>query len=486
MKVVSILSQLLRTLLLASLLAVLVSAQVLCPAWAPPARAFLGLGEFGIKDEKELGDKFNVLVRSRMPLIEDPEVTDYVKDMIDRLKAAMPPQPFVITPGVINSNALNAFAAPAGYIFVYSGLLLNMENESEVAGVLGHELAHVSQRHIAKRIEAAGATSLLALLGMLAGAFLGGKEGYGMLVGTSALQQTAMLAYSRDNEQEADEVGLNYLINAGYAPEGLHKAFETLQKNQWLGSTGGTIPTYLSSHPGLSDRIGYVSQNIQRLPKAVRDRKDDNTRFRRIQTLVRARYTDPKVAMTYFQKPDSKSPCLDTLGRAIVLTRTNRFNDADATFQEALRCGGEDPLMLREYGRLKFHQGDFQASTSLMQRALAKNRDDLMAHFYLGRIMGDTGRIDQAMDSFQRILRQLPEDPEVHEAYGRALGQSGRYFEAHMHLTWAFFYQHDERKTDFYAKKAEELAKTPAQKQEFEKFKQKQKERRELLRPSLF
>ncbi|MCA1945525.1 MAG: M48 family metalloprotease [Desulfovibrio sp.] len=483
----------LRTLLFTCLLAVLICTLAWGPGqgpgWSvgtPQAEAFLGLGEFGIKDEKELGDKFNVLVRSRLPLIEDPEITGYVGDMIDRLKAAMPPQPFEITHGVINHSALNAFAAPAGYIFVYSGLLLNMENESEVAGVMAHELAHVSQRHIARRIEAMGATSLLTLLGILAGVFIGGRQGQGLVVGSAAAQQAALLSYSRDNEQEADQVGLGYLINAGYPPQGLHKAFEKLQKNQWLGGTGNAIPTYLSTHPGLSERIGYVSQNIERLPANIRNRKDDNTRFRRIQTLTRARYTDPKVAITYFQRQESPEPCLDTLGRGIVFTRMNRFNDAEAAFLDGLRCSGDDPLFLREYGRLKFQQGDFQAAASLFQRALAKNRNDLMAHFFLGRIMGDTGRIEQAMESFKRILQQLPEDPEVHEAYGRALGQAGRYFDAHMHLAWAAFFLQNDKRTDFHAKKAEELARSPEQKRELERFKQKQKERKELLRPSLF
>lgn len=469
-----------------SLVALLVLLLVLCPCWSHRSEAFFGLGNFGIKDEKELGDKFNVLVRSKLPLIEDPEITGYVGEMIGKIKEAMPPQPFEITHGVVRHSSLNAFAAPAGYVFIYSGLILKMDSESQMAGVMAHELAHVSQRHIASRIEAMGATNLLSLIGMLAGAFLGGKYSQGIMVGTQAAKHQALLNYSREHEQEADEVGLGYLIDAGYRPHGLHESFEIMLRNKWIGGAGGQIPTYLSTHPALSERIGYISQNITRLPQEIQDRTDDNTRFRRIQTLLRARYTDPKNALSYFQRIESPTPCLDALGRGIALTRTNQFQAAEAAFQEGLLCSGDDSLFLRELGRLRFQQGDFHMATTLLQRAVAKNRQDLMAHFYLGRIMGDTGQIQPAMDSFQRILRQLPEDPEVHEAYGRALGQSGRYFEGHLHLAWAAFYRQDEKRTEFHTEKAEGLASTPEQKEEIEKLKTKQEEREELLNPSLF
>ncbi len=474
-----------RALLKSCFLALVVCAVVFCPAWTHRGEAFLGLGDFGIKDEKKLGEKFNVLVRSKLPLIEDPEITNYVGDMIERLTEVMPPQPFEITHGVVNHNSLNAFAAPAGYVFVFSGLILQLESEAQVAGVMAHELAHVSQRHIAKRIEAAGAASLLSLVAMLASVFLGGEYTQGLMIGSQAAKQQAMLNYSREHEQEADEVGLGYLIDAGYPPQGLHRSFEIMLKKKWIGGRGGQIPTYLSTHPDLSERIGYISQNIQRLPKEVQERTQDDTRFRRIQTLLRARYTDPKVAIRHFQRDDSATPCLDKLGRGITLTRVNRFNEAQAAFEEGLFCSGDDALYLREYGRLKFQQGDYPGATALLQRAVSKNRRDLMAHFYLGRIMGDTGQIENAMDSFQRILRELPEDPEVHDAYGRALGRSGRYFEGHLHLAWAAFYRQDKKKTRFHAEKAEGLAKTEAQKREFEKLKTKQKERKELLNPSL-
>ena len=93
----------------------------------------LAWGEFSLKDEKELGEKFNVLIRSRLPLVQDPEILNYVTDIVNRVAHAMPTQPFPFTVGVIQHNAINAFACPGGFIFVHTGLLLAMKNESELA-----------------------------------------------------------------------------------------------------------------------------------------------------------------------------------------------------------------------------------------------------------------------------------------------------------------------------------------------------------------
>ena len=117
-----------------------------------PAHASFFFGGVGIKDEVEMGRKFDVLVRSQLPMIDDPEVSMYVRSIVDRLLSVLPPQPFKYTTGVIRNNTLNAFAVPGGYVYVFSGLIMNFDTESELAGVLAHELAHVTQRHVAARI----------------------------------------------------------------------------------------------------------------------------------------------------------------------------------------------------------------------------------------------------------------------------------------------------------------------------------------------
>lgn len=197
---------------------------------AAPAHAFLGLGSFGINDEKELGRKFEVLIRSQLPLVEDPEVTQYIKSIVRRLAKGIPPQPFDFTSGVILHNSLNAFAVPGGHVFVFTGLLMNMDNESELAGVLAHEMAHVTQRHVASRMERGKMLTIGSLLLAIAGLAAGGPGGAAMAVGAMGAGQAAMLNYSRVDENEADHMGYQYLMAAGYPLQGMVTGFQKIRK----------------------------------------------------------------------------------------------------------------------------------------------------------------------------------------------------------------------------------------------------------------
>lgn len=315
---------------------------------AIPVQAAL-FGSFGVKDEKELGRKFDVLVRSRMPLVEDPEIKGYIQSIVDRLSKTFPPQPFPFTANVLLHNSMNAFAVPGGSVFVHTGLIMQLDHESELAGVLGHELAHVTQRHIATRMERAQAVTIGSLVGALAAALLGGGQGSGAIfAGSVAAGQAAMLNYSRMDETEADQIGLQYLTSAGYRPQGLQGAFEKIRRKQW--ASGIDIPEYLSTHPDVGGRINEIHARIQGLPAAVRNRKDDDTRFNRVKTLIWARYGDPDAAARFFAKQlEGKKPdCLAYMGQGILAERRNQIKDADAAFSKALACA---PATLSSYAR---------------------------------------------------------------------------------------------------------------------------------------
>lgn len=445
---------------------------------------FEGLGGFSVEDERELGKEFNLLIRSRLPIIEDPEVTSYIEDMTERITAVMPVLNFEIQPSVIKHSAVNAFAGPAGYLFIHSGLILNFEHESELAGVVAHELAHVSQRHLAEHIEQAQAVSLLAIAGVLAGMIVGsqlGEDGaslgQGLASGSVAAAQSAMLSYSREDERDADNVGMNYLVDAGYPPQGLKTAMETIQRLRWL-STGNEIPTYLTTHPGVDERIGYLEARIESLPEDIRQRPNDDERFLRVQMLIRARYTEPESALGHFQSDQSGS-CLSILGQAIVHGRMNHVTQASELFDQAIGCMGEDPLLFREAGRFHFGVGNFQEASYFLDRALARNPNDLMAMFFMARLLGEEGQSNDAAYYFERILRELPEDGEVHYYYGRVLGEGGDLFHAHLHLAYAALYQGDKGQADYHLDKAQRSASGAEAEAELERFQEAYDERAE-------
>ncbi len=436
-------------------------------------------GEFTIKDEKELGRKFNVMIRARMPLVQDPEVVKYVEGIVNRLASKMPPQPFPFTTSVIRHNSVNAFACPGGYIFVHTGLILAMRHESEIAGVIAHEMAHVTQRHIAGRIEQSQMVGLLSLVGALAGAFLGGDAGSAAMVGSMAAGQAAMLDYSRSDENEADQVGMNYLTKAGYSPKGMGGAFEVLSRRQWL--MGSKIPTYLSTHPGIQDRIKDMALRVSKLPEAVRSRKDDDREFLRIQALVRARYSDPAPAEQEFAKQtNGPNRCMALMGQGILSSRQNRVIEASNFFEQALACNPKDELIVREAGIFHYSKGNRNKGSTLLQQAVNMDKTDIMALFFYARNLDDSGMTDQAIDYTRQVLRAVPEDAEVHTLLAHLYGEKGSMFPANLHMAYAGLYENNKKRVDQFFGKAKTIAATPEEKQQVERFETEYKDRKEF------
>ena len=222
--------------------------------WQAPAQAFF-FGGVSLKDEKEMGHKFDVMIRSNLPIVQDPEVSEYVRYLVERIASSIPPQPFNFHSAVILHNAMNAFAVPGGYVYVFTGLLMNFTSEDQVAGVLCHELAHVTQRHVASRIEKAQMITLGSLLLAIAGVAAG--AGGAAAAASFGAGQSALLSYSRADETEADQIGMQYLIKAGYPPVGLVNGFKILRQKSWMSGTH--VPTYLSTHPDIGDRITGIT-----------------------------------------------------------------------------------------------------------------------------------------------------------------------------------------------------------------------------------
>lgn len=445
---------------------------------AVPASAAL-FGEFGLKDEMEMGRKFEVLVKSRLPLVEDPEVRSYVQSVVDRIVATLPPQPYSFQTSVLLNNQVNAFATPGGFVFVHTGLIQHLDHESELAGVLSHEVAHVTQRHIARRVERGQVVSVASLLGAVLGALAGGGgQGSGAAVAAaSAAGQAAMLNYSRADESDADQFGLQYLVAAGYNPAGLSGAFRTIQEQSF--GRGAHFPTYLSTHPDLTTRLAALASRIRTLPGDVQARPEDDSRFRRVQTLIWARYGDPQHAAQVFSRRDVADP-MTHLGLGILHSRQNRVREAEKEFGEALRLAPEDPLILRESGIFHYDKGDLRTARQQLERGLELAPDDYMGQFYYARLLDDAGDSRGAQELYRRVLRHVPEDAEVHTYYGRSLGRSNQVFEGYLHLAYAAVYSNDERRARSWEEKARASAETSRDKAELERFSEISEERRKI------
>lgn len=229
-----------------------------------------------IEEENELGQQMEAQLAQELKLLDDPEVVGYVRQLGQQIVQAAGddvPEGIDFEFHVVDDDqTLNAFAIPGGRIYVYTGLLKAMKDEAELMGVLGHEVAHVTRRHIAQQLTAQyGAEALTSLIGSF-----GGITGLvGQLAGNVA-SQGFLLKYSRDQEREADHVGVAYEARAGWDPHGMADFFRTLQEE-----TGGArAPSFLLTHPNPEERVENVRERIEEL-QPVPDRRNPE-RYRRM------------------------------------------------------------------------------------------------------------------------------------------------------------------------------------------------------------
>lgn len=430
--------------------------------------------DFSVSDEKELAKEFEIMVKSRLPVIEDPEIKFYVRSVVERILKGVPPQPFNFETNVIYSPVLNAFATPGGFVCVFSGLLVNLEDEDSLAGILSHEIAHVTQRHIASRIDRSKYISIGTLVGLVGAMLAGGGDGSGaMIAGTMAASQAALLSYSREDETDADKFGLQYMMKAGYNPKGLAKSFQVLQDKS-LGA-GSDFPTYLSTHPNINGRIASANAYIRTLSAKQQNKVNDNTKFLRAKAVTVAYYADSRFAENYFSK---KQNALDYMGLGVVAGKRNRIKEAEEYLQKAVSLAPQDSLMHRELGRFYFGVGQFEQAKKHLLKAMDLNSRDFMAVFFYARVLDNENDVIGAQKAYEKVLKYAPEDGEVLNLYGRVLGREGKEFEGYCQLALAEIYQNNEAKALSWLKKAESLASTDTQKNGLKKTKKILEERK--------
>ncbi len=241
-------------------------------------------GPLSIEQERELGGEFARQARGEFDFFRDRLVNNYIERMGRDILEAAGPQPFENNFYELEEDELNAFAAPAGHIYVHTGLILAADNMSELAGVMAHEVGHVARRHIARNYNRQRSTGMLYRLGAaLLAVFVGGYAAQGgALVG-----QLAAMAYlntfSRDAEREADAFAVEVLPKAGIHPEGLVSFFETLNAQR---GGGGRPPAFLSSHPTTDERIANGRRAIAELDLAPGLKLDDDGKLEIVQRRI--------------------------------------------------------------------------------------------------------------------------------------------------------------------------------------------------------
>jgi predicted Zn-dependent protease len=209
------------------------------------------------RQEIELGRENDRAVVSQMGLYDDPELAAYVAELGRKLAATSERPDFDWTFRVVDDPVVNAFALPGGYIYVTRGIMAHFDDEAELVGVLGHEIGHVTARHSANQLSKAQ----LAQVGLAAATVLAPPEAAGL--GDLAGQGLGLLflKFGRDDERQADELGVRYMRNAGYDPRPMIEVFRTLER-VGVASGAQAVPNWMSTHPAPENRAAWIEANL--------------------------------------------------------------------------------------------------------------------------------------------------------------------------------------------------------------------------------
>jgi predicted Zn-dependent protease len=245
--------------------------------------AAIACATLSVEDERKLGDQFAREVKKEVVFVRDRAVVDYVSRLGAEIVRASGPQPFEYHFYVIEDQEINAFAAPAGHVYVHTGTLLKARDVSELAGVMAHEVGHVARRHIAHNYRRQQGTRIGQQLLVIGAGVAGGQAAAGaanLLTGLGAMAY--LNSFGRDAERDADAFAVAVMPRAGYDPEGLVTFFHTLQKEG-----GSRPPAFLSSHPTTEERIEGTRRMIAEGPHKGGLRRHDGGRLEIIQERVR-------------------------------------------------------------------------------------------------------------------------------------------------------------------------------------------------------
>jgi predicted Zn-dependent protease len=232
-----------------------------------------------VEDEIAIGRQTNADTRKKLPELSDQAVRSYVRSIGARLARVAPGPRYPYSFSIANYWEINAFALPGGPVWINRGVLQAATNESQVAGVLAHEVAHLAQRHPAQQMS----NAMVANLGLGAlGALLGNVGGAAAARAAAGLGTNLwFLKFNRDDEAEADRVGLQILRRGGWDGRGLIEMFEILKREQ--GRNPGAVDTFLSSHPAPQDRLNALRTSVARAHGGTRN----TATFQAIRTKLR-------------------------------------------------------------------------------------------------------------------------------------------------------------------------------------------------------
>ncbi len=370
------------------------------------------------EDEIILGRKLMADARSRLNLIGDPILLNYVHNLTAELAShSSRPLPDVHVSLVLNP-VINAFAVPGGQIAINTGLLTATQSEGELASVIAHEISHHSQRHIPRMLENAKKISLPSTAAILGGLLIGGQAGVATIAAVRAAVISNQLAYSRGFEKEADAAGMKLLASAGYDPINMPIFFGRLERQSQI--QGSEIPEFLRTHPLSNNRIAEAKARVQSLNLYVEDRVELNTllNFKTAQARSNALYGEPlKQIISSFRAALSKAADAESFhnayGLALALMRDGNTEEAAQVLSQHYSSAQLTDLAQLTQAEILLKADKKRAALALLNKLIVNHPKNLAVGLTRARTLKRLDLLDDAFQQARKTMRAHPRQPQI-------------------------------------------------------------------------
>ena len=418
-------------------------------------------------EERALGEQIMQSVRADPTYLSDPELTEYLNRLGYQLVSHTKSSTYTFDFFAIRDATLNAFALPGGFVAVHTGTIVAAKSESELAGVMGHEIGHVTQRHIARMIEGQKGnlavtlgSLLLAILAARAGGNSGGQAAAAIAMGSQAALIQSQLNYSQNAEREADRIGLQTLAASGFDPRGMENFFKRLQANNRFYESAA--PAYLSTHPLTTERLIDMENRTQQMKSHMHADSADFLLMQQRARVLQATGTEERLQLLKTMGAEYKAA--QGRRKAVLAYGLYSLEDALGHRKTALEYAREAERLFPDNAsvqRAVLRSGFDNADTTAAKEAVLKQAEAAARHFPLSSMMTENvvdmlyslGRHAELIKLLRSGDTALKDDtPDYHALLARsyaALGQKSLQFRhtgemyALLGQTQAAVYQYD-------------------------------------------
>ncbi|WP_455199004.1 M48 family metalloprotease [Kaarinaea lacus] len=385
------------------------------------------------REEKQLGQEFMRAIRQRLALLDDPLTVTYLQNLADRLRPKQGEPGQDIEVFLVDDPTINAFAGPGGYIGIHSGLILAARDEGELASVMAHEIAHVSQRHLVRSFEASQKLSLTSLGAIIAGLVLGGTNPElteAVIASSVAGSAQQHLTYSRNHEQEADRIGLELLATADFDPRNMVSFFEVLQQQQ--RTVSNSAPEFLMTHPLTLARIADTRNRASQYPQ---HEPQDQTYFQLMQARV-ANLSNKTVSNPFTQTSTATSmnKQVTQYYQSLEAEKAGNYSRARSLIEPLVHGLTQRVLYYYSAASLELADNKPDTAVTITADALELFPGNTPLSELQGRALLQMDRPEQAFEIMQSVLRQNPEQVFLYPTYAKAASELGKTAEAYRAL----------------------------------------------------